>query len=122
MGRGKKSASRKGGRNHPLELKLEVVKAYLAKQAKAEDLAGVYGVSAGSIYEWANAYRKKGEAGLAGLEKGHAALAARDQKRFQFHFLQKFPGRRFERFLVVAHGKARGELQLGLVGRGGGDA
>lgn len=61
---GKSPDPKKSGRYAPLELKLEVAKAYAAKQATAAELSKVYGVAQSRVFAWARLYREKGEAGL----------------------------------------------------------
>lgn len=60
----KEPVPEKNGRYAPLELKLAVVKAYLASQGTARELSQVYGISPKCVYEWARNYQEQGEAGL----------------------------------------------------------
>lgn len=61
---GKSPDPKKSGRYAPLELKLAVAKAYVAKQATASELGKVYGVDVSRVWAWSRIYREKGEAGL----------------------------------------------------------
>jgi transposase InsO family protein len=65
VAKGKVRAAGEGGRYKPLELKVAVAKAYVAGEATAAELSKVYGVSASTIYGWAELYREHGEKGLA---------------------------------------------------------
>lgn len=52
------------GRNHPPELKRAAVKAIVEGNAKAPEMARVYGISKHAVYEWVRQFRLKGEAWL----------------------------------------------------------
>jgi transposase InsO family protein len=65
VAKGKVCAPEEGGRYKPLELKLAVAKAYVGKDATADELSKVYGISVSRVYEWGKIYRERGEAGLA---------------------------------------------------------
>lgn len=67
MSKGKESAPGGEGRYRPLEVKVAVAKAFTDGEATAAELAKVYGVSPGTVYDWAKIYRARGEAGLAEL-------------------------------------------------------
>lgn len=64
MGTGNGSGSRKPRRFLPTETKLAIVKAYLAGEGSAPELARVYGVFPTTVYTWLKRYKKLGEAGL----------------------------------------------------------
>jgi transposase InsO family protein len=63
-GQGRESLPRREGRYYPAEVKLAVVQSYLEKHGTAKDLAKLYSVRPGNIYDWARVYRQLGEEGL----------------------------------------------------------
>ena len=68
MAKGKACAPEGGRRYRALEVKLAVAKAYVAGEATAAELAKVYGISPGTVYDWGKIYRERGEAGLAEIK------------------------------------------------------
>jgi len=58
-----------------------VAKAYAGKEATADELAKVYGISPSRVYTWARIYREKGEAGLAEIKRGGSGVAKSDPIR-----------------------------------------
>lgn len=81
MAKSKDPSQKRDGYYCPLELKVAVAKAYAGKEATADELAKVYGISPSRVYTWARMYREKGEPGLAEIKRGGSGGAKSDPIR-----------------------------------------